>query len=161
MNMGLLTEHDMNAGNHSDTTEVLLTLLSKHSELGGKIIYYCNTHFSIESFTFQRNFNFCLEIECFFAFVKEQLHIIHLVCLFSFNPEMYKLWTYDIRPVHPQGTWQILAFKVLEMHCLWGEVDREMFRQGIRCLLQRWFLQVNVYINSNFYKPQNVFLGQY
>ena len=73
MNMGLLTEHDMNAGNHSDTTEVLLTLLSKHSELGGKIICYTATHiFSIESFTFQRNFNFCLEIECFFAFEKEQ-----------------------------------------------------------------------------------------
>ena len=74
MNMGLLTEHDMNAGNHSDTTEVLLTLLSKHSELGGKIIYYCTaTHiFSIESFTFQRNFNFCPGIECFFAFKKEQ-----------------------------------------------------------------------------------------
>ena len=75
MNMGLLTEHDMNAGNHSDTTEVLLTLLSKHSELGGKIIYYATHIFSIESFIFQRNFKFCPQIDFFFALKKSNNNI--------------------------------------------------------------------------------------
>ena len=46
MNMGLLTEHDMNAAaggsdhhhqhHHSETTEVLLTLLSQNKALEGK-----------------------------------------------------------------------------------------------------------------------------
>ena len=40
MNMGLLTEHDMNAAGgaaeHSETAEVLLTLLSQNKALEGK-----------------------------------------------------------------------------------------------------------------------------
>ena len=35
MNMGLLTEHDMNVGDHTETTEVLLTLLSQNKALEG------------------------------------------------------------------------------------------------------------------------------
>ena len=41
MNMGLLTEHDMNAaagGEHSETAEVLLTLLSQNKALEGKLV---------------------------------------------------------------------------------------------------------------------------
>ena len=39
MNMGLLTEHDMNAGDHTETTEVLLTLLSQNKALEGMVCH--------------------------------------------------------------------------------------------------------------------------